>query len=279
MGKVITFGIQKGGSGKTSTSAVVAYLLAKSGYKVLAVDLDSQGNMSELLTMKESSEFKGRSISEALEDEDIKGKVVQFADNPNLHLVPANDDLSAFPDYALLNFLDLDESGRVQFDKESGTPLLKPEVNWILKRTLDKVKNRYHYIILDTPPNLSRIVTNALAASDSVVVVYETARFCYGAVKNFLETIHYVQETSNPNLHLAGILPNLVDKRIANHRAYINKAKKQYGDLVFDQVIYKRASIGKLPDTGFIEDNKLYEDLSFYSGFIEELFKRVNRGR
>lgn len=276
MAKVITFGIQKGGSGKTSTAAITAYLLARAGYKILCVDMDSQGNMTELLTMTESMQFKGRSIAEALEDENPRGRIIKFPDVPGLDLIPSNDDLAAFPDYALLNFLDLDESGRVQYDEDGGI-ILKPEVNLILKRTLDKVKEDYHYIIIDTPPNLSRTTVNALAASDAVVVIFETARFCYSAITNFMETIRLVQESVNPDLNVAGILPTLVDLRTVKDREYLEKAREEYGDLVFNTTIKRRANLGRLPDTGFIEYAKLYADLEQYAEFIKELLQRVGR--
>lgn len=274
MGKVITFGIQKGGSGKTSTSSIVAYLLAQAGYKILAVDLDTQGNMTELLTMTPCKEFRDNSIAEALEDEDLTGRIIEFPEIPNLHLVPANDDLAAFSDYALLNFLDLDEEGRVQYNSAGRVKLL-PEVNFIVKRTLDKVKDFYHFVIIDTPPNLSRITVNALCASDEVVVIFEAAKFCYNAIENFMETIKFVQENVHPDLHTAGILPNLVDTRIKNHLEHIERARDEYGDLVFENIIKRRATVGELPETGFLQDRKLFEDLSQYTEFIKELLSRV----
>jgi chromosome partitioning protein len=276
LGKVITFGIQKGGSGKTSTSSITAYLLAEAGYKILAIDMDSQGNMTELLTLTPCKEFKGISTAEALEDEDLTGRIIEFPEIPNLHLVPANDDLAAFPDYALLNFLDLDEMGRVQYDDDGRVRLL-PEVNFILKRTIDKVKDQYHFVIIDTPPNLSRTTINALSASDEVVVIFETAKFCYNAIENFMDTIQIVQERVNPELHIAGILPNLVDLRVGDSKEYIKKARDDYGDLVFKNTILRRASVGRIPDTGFIRDRKLFEDLDQYTEFIKELLERVNR--
>lgn len=273
MGKVITFGIQKGGSGKTSTSSITAYLLATAGYKILAIDLDCQGNMTELLTMTDANHFKGMSIAEALEEEDLNGRIIEFDDIPNLDLVPANDDLAAFPDMALLNFLDIDRIGHVQLDDE-GLAQLKPEVNLILRRTLDKVRDKYHYIIIDTPPNLSRTTVNALSASDQVVIVFEPARFCFSAIENFIETINLVQDRVNPDLSIAGILPNSIDIRRYDNKEYLQKVREKYGDLVFDTMIKRRANIGRIPDTGFIEDTKLFADLDQYTEFIKELFDR-----
>lgn len=272
MGQVITFGIQKGGSGKSTTSSITAYLLAKAGYKVLAIDTDSQGNMTELLTMTPSREFKNRSIAEALEEEDLTGRIVEFPDIPNLHLVPSNDDLAAFPDFALLNFLDLD-NGKVQYD-EDGKIKLQPEVNTILKRTIDKVKNQYHFVIIDTAPSLGRTTVNALSASDYVVVTFETSKFSYSAIENFMETIELVQLSSNPQLKIAGILSNLSDNRRYDNKAYVKEAQEHFGDLLFNTVIYRRATVGRLPDTGFIEDNRLASDLKQYKEFIKELLTR-----
>ena len=158
---------------------------------------------------------------------------------------------------------------------DDGIPQLKPEVNEVLKRTLDKVRDQYHYIIIDTPPNLSRTTVNALAASDEVVIVFEPARFCFSAIENFIETIEHVQEHINPDLHIAGIIPNAIDIRRYDNKEYLQKAKEIYGDLVFRSMIKRRASIGRIPDTGFISDNKLFEDMGQYASFVKELLERV----
>lgn len=82
MAKVITFGIQKGGVGKSTTSGIISYLLASEGFKTLVVDMDSQGNVTDLLTNMEPDEFAGQTILEAFKEENIK---------PYIHKVTYNE--------------------------------------------------------------------------------------------------------------------------------------------------------------------------------------------
>ncbi|MGN7309312.1 ParA family protein, partial [Bacillus subtilis] len=86
--KIITFGIQKGGSSKTTTSGIVSYLLSQD-YRVLAVDMDSQGNLTELLTMRDIEDFRGMTVLEAMEEQDASGYICRITDT--LHLLPAED--------------------------------------------------------------------------------------------------------------------------------------------------------------------------------------------
>lgn len=90
---VISFGIQKGGSSKTTTSGVTAYLLAKAA-RVLVIDMDSQGNLTEFLGRKDVAYFGGQTVLEAMKDGDVTDYIYEISDN--LHMVPADDLLATF---------------------------------------------------------------------------------------------------------------------------------------------------------------------------------------
>ncbi|MCP3742744.1 ParA family protein, partial [Rossellomorea sp. BNER] len=129
MAKTITFGIQKGGSSKTTTSGIVSYLLAQDGYKVLAVDMDSQGNLTDLLTQKDLSFFEGKTILEAFKENNAEKYIYNVSEN--IDILPSDDFLAT-----LAKFLYRD------YEREQNK-----DINFLLKETLAPIKDRYDFII------------------------------------------------------------------------------------------------------------------------------------
>lgn len=224
-------------------------------YKVLAVDMDSQGNLTELLTNQDIYDFHGKTVFEALQKGDPRGYVHKLSDN--LHLLTADDLLATFSRYLYVSY----KGNRHLF---------------VLKDTLDKIKEEYDFIIIDTPPALGDQTLNALAASDYVVTLFEASKFCYSALERFFETIIHVQEKANPGLQVAGILRTLMDKRRSDAKALIELVEEEYEDLVFQTIINRRASTGRLSIEGFEDNDELGAALEEYEPFIKELLNRVN---
>lgn len=249
---VISFGIQKGGSSKTTTSGVVSYLLSKQ-YKVLAIDMDSQGNLTEFLGRKDVTSFSGQTILEAMQNEDVTDYIYEITDS--LHLVPADDLLATFS-----RWLYKDHVG----DKAN-----------VLRKTLEPVIDIYDYIILDTPPALGDLTINALSASDRVVAMFEASVFCYSALGRFLETCWHVREKVNPKLAVAGILRGLIDARRTDNKALISQVEDTYGELCFKTVLTRNAAAGRLPLVGFENNTELHRAVAQYEYFVEELLDRV----
>ena len=151
--KVISFGIQKGGSSKTTTSGVTAHLLSRQ-YKVLAIDMDSQGNLTEFLGRKDVAHFSGQTVLEAMKEGDVTDYIFEITES--LHLVPADDLLATF--------------SRWLYNDHRGGDKTK-----VLYKALQPVLNQYDFIILDTPPALGDLILNSLSASDRVVAMFENA--------------------------------------------------------------------------------------------------------
>lgn len=250
--QIISFGIQKGGSSKTTTSGVTSYLLSKD-YKVLAIDMDSQGNLTEFLGRKDVSSFSDQTILEAMQAGDVTNYIYEIADT--LHLVPADDLLATFS-----RWLYNDHVG----DKAN-----------VLKKTLEPVMDQYDFIILDTPPALGDLTINALTASDRVVAMFEASVFCYSALGRFLETCWHVREKVNPNLAVAGILRGLIDGRRTDNKALISQVQDTYGELCFDTVLTRNAAAGRLPLVGFESNGELDRAVAQYKNFVKELLERV----
>lgn len=136
--KIISFGIQKGGSSKTTTSGVVAHLLSRD-YKVLTIDMDSQGNLTEFLARRDVVDFSGRTILEALQEQDARSYIYKVTES--LHWIAADDLLATFSRWLYSDYRGGDRS-------------------LILSETLKTVQDDYDYIILDTPPALGDLTIN-----------------------------------------------------------------------------------------------------------------------
>ncbi|WP_160037128.1 ParA family protein [Paenibacillus sp. An7] len=254
MATVISFGIQKGGSSKTTTSGIVAHILsAEYGKKVLAVDLDSQGNLTELLTQEDIYVFHERTVFEALQEQDARKYIHKVTDR--LDLLSAEDHLARFPSWLYGSY--------------------RGNRSLVLKQTLESVQDDYDYIIIDTPPALGDQTINALAASDAVVAMFEASKFCYSALGRFLETCVHVQELANENLKVAGILRSLIDSRRTDNKALIELVEEEYEDLCFETIMTRTAAIGRLSINGFTNNPELKTGLNQYRLFVEELINRV----
>jgi chromosome partitioning protein len=255
MTKVITIGLQKGGVGKTTTAGTLCYLLAQDGYKVLAVDMDSQGNLTDLLTQQDDNYFEnGNSILEAFENGQADPFI--FEVNNNLHVLPSNDYLST-----LARFLYKEWGGQ--------NPAMA------LRELLEPVKDRYDYIIIDTPPSLGEPMVNAICASDYVVVLAESSKWAFNAIPRFLETVEYSQLKLNPELKVAGILRTMNDVRRADSKAFVQVIGEDYPELCFDVVIKRKASTGRISLEGLFDNKELNQALDQYQEFYKELMDRV----
>lgn len=250
---IITYSLQKGGVGKTTTCGISAFLLSEKGYKVLAIDMDSQGNLTQLISGFDDLEpFYKDTIKEALEFGDVNPFIKIASDN--LHYVAADDYLVLIADYKGPN-----------------------SKAFLLKSAIKSVENEYDFILIDTPPNLSIQTINALIASDYVVIMFETAKFSYNAIPRFIDAIVGAQNNGNPNLKIAGILATLSDSRRTDNRELLKLINAEYKELVFETTIPRRASIGRLSVYGFFNNPEINQATKIHKEFIKELLYRVTQ--
>lgn len=253
MGKTISFGIQKGGVGKTTTTAISAYLLSQE-YRVLAIDFDSQGNLTQFLTGKDIYDFTGRTVLQAVQEQDPRPYIHVIHDN--LHLLPAEDFLSGL--------------GMWLHRVYNG------DYRTALKTALSLVKDQYDYILIDLPPNLGEQTTNGLAASDEAVVMLQCEPFCYNALDRYIEFVLAVKQELNPELSIAGILPTMLDARATVDNAVLADVRAEYEEFVFDTVIRRKARIKEFSSLGIQTSTKAdREALESHESFIKELVTRV----
>lgn len=248
---IISFGLQKGGVGKTTTTGITAFLLAQTK-RVLAVDLDGQGNLTRMLSGQNKNTFE-HTVYDAMKYRNTETCITVLSEH--LHLLPANDNLSQIS--ALLH--------------QHGDQWMQ-----VLADTLQPVRSSYEYILLDLPPALSEQTLIGLTASDYTVTLLQTEPFAYYAIEDYLETCQLVQKKYNPNLKLAGILSVLLNSRASLDQSILEKVRTDYEDIVFESVIKRKSRLKELAITGITDKTKAdREALKEYRDFVQELMTRV----
>jgi chromosome partitioning protein len=261
MAIVLSIANQKGGVGKTTTAGVLAYLLDQAGYKVLAVDMDMQSNLSELLTqtdvdnLLESHHVKG-TVLEAMIVEDPRRYILKKACS-HIDLLISNDELAQITAY-------------LYSDEYHG------HVSECLKKTLSKVQEQYDFIVIDTPPSLSELMTNALGASDFTLIPFDTSRYGLTALDRIFTTLSKIKENVNPRLKVLGIVPALIDSKRKDSRQVMDMLREHpvYSKYLIPTQILRRAAIGRLSLFGFEENKEFLEAVDFYLPILEELIER-----
>ena len=176
---IITIGNQKGGVGKTTTALAMASILGRKGYKVLLIDLDAQGNAS-LATGVTSENIP--SIVDVMRNEiEIQNAILHFNEYDLLASSKALDTLQ--------NQL-MEEMGR----------------EYKLKEVLEPIKNKYDYIIIDTPPHLSILTVNAFTCSDKVIIPALADIFSLQGIGQVFVSIDGVKQYTNDKIQVAGVL-------------------------------------------------------------------------
>jgi chromosome partitioning protein len=255
MGKVISIGIGKGGVGKTTTCAMICDLLSESGYKVLAVDFDSQGNLTQMMTRQSLFDFEDRTIFEALKEKDAKKYIHEITDD--LHIIPADDYLAYLSKYLYTEY-------------SEGHPFT------LLADTIKPLKENYDYIIIDLPPNLGDHTLNGLAASDFAVAIFQPEPFCYDGLLRYEETVDLVQEEINKDMKFLGIITSMMDSVASLDESVYQKAKIQFKDLIFDTIIKRRTRIKEYSLIGVKKDSaKDRVTLKPYVSLVKELIERA----
>lgn len=213
---VIAISNQKGGTAKTTTAITLGHALAEKGKKVLLIDLDPQASLTvsfgiDLLNLK-------KTICDVLVDNGVETPIKEiFIETgiKNISLAPANLDLST----AEIDLLR-------EFNRESA-----------LKYALEQTKENFDFIIIDCPPTLGLLTTNALTASDGVIIPIQCDYLAMRGAGLLINTIKKVQRKLNSNLKISGILVTMHDKRTIHSKDVLNEIKNTFGSLVFNSVI------------------------------------------
>jgi len=221
---IIATAMQKGGVGKTTTTLALGSELARSGARVLLVDLDPQSNLTQGLGIDPACLTE--TIYEAMIDPSLAG-IATIETDHGVNLIPATLNLAG----AELSFAGM-------FGRE-----LK------LRAVLAPLRSIYDYILIDSPPSLGLFTVNALVAADTVLIPLQAHVFALQAMSQIEQTITMVRQM-NPLLDIGGILITMVDKRTSVNGLVESAARDRYGDLVFHTTIPLNTKIVEAPASG-----------------------------
>lgn len=224
--RIISVVNQKGGVGKTTTAVNLSTIFAVMDKKVLIIDIDSQGNTSSGLGIKQTERkitsynvFNGlNSIRDAILATEV----------PNLSIVSANTNLAAIE-------LDLIH--------------LKNYENILLEK-LEEIKNDFDYIIIDCPPSLGLITLNALVACDEVLIPMLCDFYSLEGLSHLLKTVEIVEKKMNPGIKIGGILFTMYDKRNKLTEQVENDVRACLGKLVYKTTIPRNVKVSEAPSHG-----------------------------
>ncbi|WP_454950715.1 ParA family protein [Dialister invisus] len=252
MGKIISIINQKGGVGKTTTAVNLAAFLADKGYKTMLVDADSQGNTTSGLS--KDVEFEETLYDVLLNDVSIEEAVVK-TDIKKLSILPASIDLAGA------------EIEMVSMEKRE----------FLMKRKLDQVCDKYDFILIDCPPSLGLMTLNALVASQEILIPIQAEFYALEGLSQLVKTVQVVTRKLNPGLSILGILLTMFDGRTNLSLQVADEVKKYFGNKVFRTVIPRSVKLSEAPSFG--EPILTYAPKSkgaeAYKKLCREVIKRV----
>lgn len=232
VGRVIALVNQKGGVGKTTTSINLAASLGVQNKKVLLIDLDPQGNASTGVGINKGDVDK--SIYDLLLGRCTANQAIIKTNFKNLSIIPATINLAG-ADIELIEKAKQDPS----FQK-----------NMQLRLALDPIRNLYDFIIIDCPPSLGLLTTNALTASNSVLIPVQCEFFALEGIMQLLNSIMLAQKKLNPGLEIEGVLLTMLDSRTNLGLEVVEEIRGFFKERVYNTLIPRLIRLTEAPSHG-----------------------------
>ncbi len=251
--KVICVFNQKGGVGKTTTNINLCANLAMNGHKVLAIDIDPQGNTTSGLGIDKKkincSTYDVLATDISLEEAIIESELIN-----NFYIVPSNIELAGAE-------VELIEKN----NRES-----------ILKDKIKKLNNDFEYIFIDCPPSLGFLTINALSAADSVLIPIQCEFYALEGVGQLVNTVQLVKRSLNKDLEIEGVLLSMYDNRTKLCNEVASEVNKYFKDKVYATTIPRNIRLAEAPSFGL--PIMMYDDkckgAEAYDNLTKEFLKR-----
>ena len=223
LGKVIVFANQKGGVAKTTTTLNLGVALAEKGMRVLAIDLDPQGNLT---------------MSQGWNPDEIERSMFDVL----VHKLPISE---------IIRTGEIDV-GVASIDLAGAELALSSMIGRerALEKALVEVREKYDYILIDTPPSLGLLTINAFVAADGVIVPVQCEYLSLRGLVQLENTLSMIRENLNPQVEIQGILATMFDKRLLHSREAVEILKENFGDLVLHTKIRKTVRYAEAPVKG-----------------------------
>ena len=226
MGRIIAVANQKGGVGKTTTAINLSSCLASLGKKVLAIDMDPQGNMTSGLGIdKNEVEY---TVYELILGQVGIEKVICKDALENLDVLPTNINLSA----AEIELIGVEEK------------------EFIIRKEVDKVKKNYDFIVIDCPPSLSMLTINAMTTADSVLVPIQCEYYALEGLSQLIHTIDLVKERLNPEFKIEGVVFTMYDARTNLSLQVVENVKDNLQQTIYKTIIPRNIRLAEAPSHG-----------------------------
>jgi chromosome partitioning protein len=247
---VIALANQKGGVAKTTTTLNLGVAFAEQGYRVLLIDLDPQGNLT---------------MSQGMNPDSIQQSMFDVL----VHRLPLDQVIERREVDVAVSSIDLagaDMALSSQIGRERA-----------LEKALAPIKDRYDYILVDTPPSLGLLTINAFVAATGVVVPVQTEYLSLRGLVQLENTLAMVRENLNPNVEIIGIVPTMYDRRITHSREADEILRENFGDLVYNTRIRKTIRFAEAPVKG--SSVLAYEPDGEAANMYRDLAKEVLSGQ
>lgn len=253
--KTIAIANQKGGVGKTTTSVNLAHALSQFGQRILLVDLDPQGNATS--AMLDSEDADRRSLYHAIVGDTAAIDLVRRTRFENLSTIPATLEMAG----AEAEVARLDDHNKQ------------------IRRALATIRSAstFDYAILDCPPSLGVLMTNALVAADELLVPIQCEYYALEGLGLLMQVMNLLRDGGdNPDLTIAGLVLTMLDSRTNLNQAVVKDVRDHFQDVVFDTVIPRSVRFGEAPSFGrtIFEHDPAGSGAGAYRALAEEFLKR-----
>ncbi len=225
MSKIIAVVNQKGGVGKTTTAVNISAILAKKGKKTLLIDADPQGNATSGLGIDKDQE---KSVYDVIIDEVDMEEAIIETPIKNLYICPSNINLAG-AEVELVSMM----------SRESR-----------LKEKVEKIENKFHYIIIDCPPSLGLLTINAFTTANSLLIPIQCEYYALEGVGQLMNTVNLVKKQLNKNLYIEGVVLTMNDARTNLSTQVVKEVKTYFKDNVYKTIIPRNVKLSEAPSYG-----------------------------